>query len=98
MNTPEIDKKVLMEYASLKAEAKRIEKRMEELNPGIKEIMNANGMDKITTEFGSFTLSNRTTWKYSEAVTSLQEKEKANGTAKKLISTSLLFTGVKTNS
>jgi len=57
--------------------------------------MNANDVDKINTEVGSFTLGSRTTWKYSEAVSELQEHEKAAGIAKQVTATILSFRAVK---
>lgn len=92
METPQIDKKLLQEYASLKSDEKRISERLDEISPVIRESMKANGADKVETDFGNFTLSDRSTWQYSPAVADLQEKEKANGTAKKLTSTILRFT------
>lgn len=90
-----LNKEKLQEYASLKSEEKRIAERLEELGPEIREAMRAEDVDKVNTEFGSFSLSERGTWQYSPAVAELQEKEKANGTAKKLISTILRFTAAK---
>ena len=95
MSTPAIDKKKLKEYATLKSEEKRIAERLGELGPEIREAMRANDADKVETDFGSFTLSERGTWQYSPAVEALQEQEKANGTAKKLVSTILRFTATK---
>lgn len=95
MNTPSIDKALLEEYASLKSDEKRIKERLEELSPIIREQMRANDADKVELSVGSFVLSDRTTWQYSPAVEKLQEQEKANGTAKKLISTILRFTAAK---
>ncbi len=97
MNIPQIDKEVLKEYAHLKSEEKRVTERIKELQPGIQEAMRANGADKVETDFGSFTLSERTTYQYSKAVEDLQEKEKADGTAKKLVSSTLLFKPPKSN-
>jgi len=90
-----LDKKKLEEYASLKSEEKRIAERLEQLSPEIREAMRAEDVDKVDTAFGSFTLSERTNWQYSPEVAALQEKEKANGTAKKLVSTILRFTAPK---
>ena len=90
-----LNKEKLQEYASLKSEEKRIAERLEELGPEIREAMRAEDVDKVNTEFGAFSLSERSTWQYSPAVAELQEKEKANGTAKKLVSTILRFTAPK---
>src|SRR5436190_12564799 len=98
MNTPKIDKRLLAEYAELKSEEKVIADELARLQPLIKEAMNANGVDKVNTDFGAFTISSRSIWKYSPAVADLQEKEKANGTAKQLVSSSLRFTAPKAKS
>ncbi len=98
MSQPTLDKAMLEKYAVLKANQKMIEAELEELAPQIREAMRASDTDKVNTDFGAFTLSNRTTYKYSQAVTDLQEKEKANGTAKQLVSTVLYFKAPKVNS
>lgn len=93
MSTPTIDKKILQEYASLKSEEKRISDRLDELKPTILEAMRANDVDKVETDFGNLTITNRTTWEYSPAIAELQEQEKANGKAKQKISTTIMFKG-----
>lgn len=90
-----IDKTLLEEYASLKSDEKRVKERLEELSPVIREQMRANDADKVELSVGSFVISERTTYQYSKAVEKLQEQEKANGTAKKLVSTILRFTAAK---
>ena len=94
MNQPAIpiDKKLLERYSNLKFEEKQIAEEIELLAPQIKEMMAANDVDKLESDFGNFTMSETTRWKYSEAVEELQEKEKASGVAKRVISTTLRFT------
>jgi hypothetical protein len=90
-----MNKEQFKEYAELKIEEKRIKERIDELNPLLKEQIAASGADKVTTDFGNFTLGSRATWKYSEAVTKLQEEEKAKGIAKKVETTSLIYSAPK---
>ncbi len=90
-----MEKELFREYAELKIQEKKIKARIEELNPKIKEQIAAAGAEKVTTDFGNFTLSKRSTWEYSPAVEKLQEHEKAVGIAKKIESTSLVYSAAK---
>lgn len=90
-----MDKAKLKEYADIQLQIRALEKRVDELKPEIKEMLSVSGADKVTTEFGNFTLGSRTTWKYSEDVERLQEKEKAMGIAKSVTSVSLTYTAPK---
>lgn len=85
----------LKKYAEYKTLAKDLEVKMEELKPEIIAFLEEQGVDKLPTNLGTFTISPFTTWKYSEAVKELQETEKATGIAKKVVSNSLRFTGPK---
>jgi hypothetical protein len=96
--TIEIDKTMLAEYAKLKQVEKATADRLKELQPTIREAMRANDVDKVNTDFGSFTLSSRATWEFSDAVDELKEKEKANGTAKQIVATVLSFRASKVKS
>ena len=86
---------ILKEYAELKLQEKVISEKLSELNPVIKEYLSDQGVDKLPTSMGNFSLGSRTIWQYSDAVTKLQEKEKAEGIAKKVTSVSLIFTTPK---
>jgi hypothetical protein len=86
-----IDPNVLKRYVELKAEEKRIAAEIDELKPIIIEHMTDEKIDKLPTSLGSFSLSSRGTWKYTAAVTQLQEEEKAKGIAKQVFSNSLIF-------
>ena len=85
----------LKQYAELKIEEKRITDLLESLKPEIKEYIEGQGVDKLPTSLGTFTLGARTTWKYSPAVEALQKEEKATGIAKQVVTTSLIFTAPK---
>ena len=81
----------LKRYAELKAEEKIIAEGIETLKPFIKEHIEGLGVDKLPTTLGTFTLSPRSTWKYSPAVEELQKEEKAKGIAKQVTTNTLVF-------
>lgn len=81
----------LKKYAELKIMAKALDEQMEELKPSIREHMMSQGIDKLPTTIGTFTLGERTTWKYSKAVDTLQKQEKADGTAQAVKSVVLTY-------
>ena len=90
MDTQTIEEK-LKKYAELKIMAKALDEQMEELKPSIREHMMSQGIDKLPTTVGTFTLGERTTWKYSKAVDNLQKQEKADGTAQAVKSVVLTY-------
>lgn len=85
----------LRRYAELKTQAKAIEAELEEINPIIKEHMLSQGIDKMPTNIGTFTVSETSRWKFSKAVETLQEEEKRKGIAQKVVITMLKFTAPK---
>lgn len=85
----------LKRYAELKAEEKIIAEGIDTLKPAIKEYIESQGVDKVPTSMGIFSLENRSTWKYSPAVEELQKEEKAKGIAKQVVITGLRFTAPK---
>ena len=90
MDTQTIEEK-LKKYAELKIMAKALDEQMEELKPSIREHMMSQGIDKLPTSVGTFTLGERTTWKYSKNVENLQKQEKADGTAQAVKSVVLTY-------
>lgn len=88
-------KKMLARYAELKIQSKKITEEIEELNPHIKEYILKEGVDKLPTTMGTFSVESRSTWKYSPAVEKLQDEEKAKGIAKQVTTTSLKFLPAK---
>lgn len=88
MSITQEQKQALSEYAELKIQTKNAEARMKELQPLIVGAMQHEGIDKIPTSKGSFTLQARKTWTYSGVVEELKanldarkEQEEADGTA-----------------
>ena len=83
-----MNNKLYEDYASLKLQEKEIEEKLNELKPLILQEFSDAGVDKLETDFGNFTVTNRKTWKYSpkvdeaeKVVDDLKEVEKADGTA-----------------
>ena len=87
----------LKKYAELKEQEKAIANDIETLKPIIKEWIEGQGVDKVPTSMGTFSLGSRSVWKYSPAVEKLQKEEKATGIAKQVVSTSLIFSAPKLN-
>lgn len=95
-------KELLKEYAELKTIEKANTERLDTLKPLIVEEMRKIDADKVELTddaeekvVGTFTVGSMTRWQYSPAVADLQEKEKATGQAKQVVSTVLRFTGLK---
>lgn len=83
-----MNKENLNRYAELKAQAKAIESEIEDLKPGILADMKAAEADKVDHEAGSFVITKKKSWKFSDkvdamkdAVKNLEADEKADGTA-----------------
>ncbi len=84
----EEEKENLKRYAELKIQEKAIKAELEELNPKVRDFISSQGVDKLPTTMGVFSLVAKAVWKYSPAVKKLEdqvdklkEKEKADGTA-----------------
>ncbi len=81
-------KDFLKDYARLKIEEKAIKARLEELNPIIRQAMSDEGVDKIPTNQGNFSIKKTKRWTYSSDVIALKESldkrksdEEKDGTA-----------------
>jgi hypothetical protein len=85
----------LRDYAELKRREKEIAEGIEKLKPEILAYLNEKHVDKLPTTMGTFAVGSKTTWKYSEAVDKLQEKEKAEGVAKQVITNFVKFSPPK---
>lgn len=93
-----MNKEQFQEYAHIKNQIKDLTAEAKELEPQLREAMVEAGADKVKTEFGSFIITNRKSWTYSDAVKEaeakvkeLKAKEEANGTAKAEEKESLMF-------
>lgn len=88
------------QYAMMKNAIKVLDERVEELSEMIIGEMETTGVTKQTFPYGTFTQSERKTWKYTEQVELLnaklketKKKEEENETATFEIKKSLLFRG-----
>ena len=83
-----MNKELLQQYASLKLQEKAIAEQLAQLNHQVlKEIQDA-GVDKVSAEFGTFSIGKRKNWKFSadvqiaeKEVEELKISEKATGKA-----------------
>ena len=82
----------LKRYIQLKQKIKLAEMEIETLSPEIKDHLVTQGIEKLPTDLGTFSVGRKTTWKYSDDVEKLQDKEKAEGIAKPNVSEFLKFT------
>lgn len=74
------DKDLYAQYYMMKSASKILDERTDELQSMILEEMNALGVEKQKFEYGSFTVTERKSWKYSDDV---KEKELTFKEAKK---------------
>lgn len=65
------------EYAQLDREIKSLELKKEQLRPHIIKMILDQGADKIETALGKFSITNLKKWTYSDKVTELGDKLKA---------------------
>lgn len=93
-----MEKETFKEYARIKNQIKELTAEAKELEPELRESMLEAGADKVKTEFGSFTLTTRKSYKYSDAVAELdtqlkskKKEEEENGTAEVSESQTLMF-------
>jgi hypothetical protein len=95
----------LKRYAELKAIDKATKTELTKLGQPIREHLTAQGVDKLPTSLGSFTLKPVPVWTYSPAVEAaeaeverLKAKEKADGIATSVDRVDLVFSAVKIQS
>lgn len=95
-------KELFEEYAELQKQADAIADKQKLLKEKLVEDMNANEIEKVESDFGSFYFTSRKTWKYSDSVKAkesevkdLKKKEEEDGTAEFTESKSLSFRAAK---
>ncbi len=83
---------ILKRYAELKIQEKAVKREIEQLNPIVKKEILANGLDKLPTNLGNFTIKKIKKWTYSPNLTGKisfyenkieeeKKEEQADGTA-----------------
>lgn len=90
------------EYLSLETQARSIEARQKEIKEKLLLAFKKQKIDKDTTIFGTFSVEQRKSWKYSEKLESLkmsikvsEKKEQENGTAKAETTEYMKFAALK---
>ncbi len=93
-----MQKELLSEYVVLEAKFKALEDEKRALREKILVNLKENDLTKVDSEYGSFTVCTKTSWKYSEKVKTLEEKvkiakdkEQKKGIAESSTSEYLLF-------
>lgn len=71
-----MQKELLKQYASLEIKFKLLEEEKKLLREKIVEDFNKNKIDKMETDYGSFTICEKKTWIYSKKVKTLEDKVK----------------------
>lgn len=97
-----MDKELFLLYAEYKNQIKELEEKVKELQPQVMGMMQLADTERVETEVGTFSLSLRKTWKYTDEVESLKEQldgakatEEATGAATYTEKPSLMFTATK---
>jgi hypothetical protein len=70
-----MNKELLERYANLKNLIRDAEAQIKEIQPEVLEIMGDN--EELSTDFGTFTIGHRRTYKYPESIVEAEEKLKA---------------------
>lgn len=93
-----IDEKALAQYAALSMEIKTLEAQRASIKLDIVEEFVAQGVDKMETDLGTFSLTRTRKWRYSKKLTAQEEKleiarvdEQEKGIAKATITESIRF-------
>ncbi len=68
---------IFAEYADVDAQIKALEVKKEQLRPFIVKKMIEDGVDKVETELGKFSVNQLKKWSYPEEVVELGEEFKA---------------------
>ena len=95
-------KELFARYAKIEQEFRILEAEKSEVRRLILDDLKKNRLDKVESDYGNFTVGQKTTWVYSPKVLLLQEKlkitqvkEQEKGIAKPNVSEYLLFTRPK---
>lgn len=95
-----MNKELLKNYSEVKKQIKELEVKADELQPLVLAELTSAGVDKVESEFGTFSITERNKWTYPDYVKSAEkkfkdEKKKAeeNGDAKSEKVKGLTFTG-----
>lgn len=67
---------LLKKYATLELSFKALTEQKEALREEILESFKKQGLEKVNSEFGYFTICKKASWKYSDKIKSLEDKVK----------------------
>lgn len=93
-----MNKKALSEFVKVTSEMKALEEKREALRVAILEDMEAENLNKVESDYGTFSVAQRTSYEYTEAIAKLKEKvklaelkEQKMGKAKEKVTSYLYF-------
>ena len=69
-----MQEKLLKQYVELEAKFREMELEKKELRASIVKDMGKHGLDKVDSEWGSFTVASKSNYVYSKVVTALADK------------------------
>lgn len=97
-----IDEKTLNRYAELSIQIKDLEAQRSALKPEIVEEFTSQGVEKLESDYGTFSVIRTSTWKYSkktqkqaEELKIAQVREQEKGIAKATVNESIRFQAKK---
>ena len=97
-----MQKELLKEYVKLETKFKELEEQKKALREEIVQAMRKEKMEKVETDFGSFTICYKSSYAYTDAIKKLEDKvkiakikEQEKGIAEKTTSEYLLFKAPK---
>lgn len=97
-----MNNKLLKQYSDLRSKIAALETEESILKTKIVEEMATSGEEKVESDYGTFTMAHRKSWKYSSKVGDIEEKlkiqkftEQEKGIAKSTETPYLIYKGVK---
>lgn len=93
-----MDKKLIRAYLRNETKIKTLEALRNSMRESIKEEMEAHNFQKVQSDYGTFSIGSKSTWKYSDSIKAEIEKlkvkkmkEEKSGIAEETVSTFLRF-------
>ncbi len=71
-----MNKILYQKYFNLKTQIKQLEEAEKSLKEEIIKDLNASNVEKVATDFGSFTICKKVSWKYSDKVKTIADRLK----------------------
>jgi len=96
-----MNKKVMAEFVKITSELKALEEKREALRESIVQEMDSEKLTKVESDYGVFSIAQRVSYEYTDAVAKLKEKvklaeikEQKTGKAKERVTAYLYFKAV----